>query len=255
MTPWVTRLLVANIGMYVLQMSLPDITRALMFVPAYALLRPWTILTYMFLHGGTGHIFFNMLALFFFGPRVEQRIGSNRFIKLYLWSGIAGALLSFVFAFQSAILGASGAVFGVMLAFAYYWPGERILIWGIFPVEARILVIFTTIFALFSGLGGSRGGVADFAHLGGYAGAWLYLKWLERRAGIRQFRNKAAPKISEGALASWRKIDPLTVHEANRAELTRVLDKANQSGLGSLTPPERAFLASFAAAAERVPPT
>ena len=246
MTPWVTRLLVANIGMFLLQMSLgSDFTRPMVFVPAYILFRPWTILTYMFLHGSPGHIFFNMLALFFFGPRVEQRIGSQRFIQMYLWSGIAGALLSFVFAFNSAILGASGATFGVMLSFAHFWPRERIMIWGVIPIEARVLVVVTTMFALYSGLGGSQGGVADFAHLGGYAGAWIYLRWLERNTGTRRFREQVTPRVSEGALKNWRAIDPLTVHEANRGEVVRMLDKVRDSGVGSLTSQERAFLVSF----------
>jgi membrane associated rhomboid family serine protease len=240
--------------MYVVQVAvLPEITRALAFIPALALIRPWTIVTYMFLHGGMGHLFFNMLALFFFGPRVEQRVGSPRFLRLYLWSGVVGALLSLFFAPRSAVIGASAGTFGVMLAFAHFWPRERILIWGIIPVEARVLVIVTTAFALFSGLGGSVGGVADFAHLGGYAGAWLYLRWLERTAGNRKFRARAAPKIAEGALANWRKVDPLSVHEANRGEVIRLLEKISRSGLGSLTPQERAFLSSFVPPDDRVP--
>src|SRR5262245_843452 len=137
MTPWVTRLLIANIAVFVLQLAQPWVTDAFMFVPAHVVGRPWTIITYMFLHdpSGFGHIFFNMLALYFFGPRVESRIGSSRFIKLYMISGISGALLHLImgfadaflpgalaFAGRSPIVGASGAVFGVMLAFAYFWP-------------------------------------------------------------------------------------------------------------------------------------
>ncbi|MGH7469281.1 MAG: rhomboid family intramembrane serine protease [Longimicrobiales bacterium] len=257
MTPWVTRLLVANFGMFLLQQTNAGgfILNAFAFVPAYILFRPWTIVTYMFLHdpSGFGHIFFNMLALFFFGPRVELRLGSGRFFWLYMLSGIVGAVFSFIFAPRSAVIGASGATFGVMLAFAHFWPRERIMIWGIIPVEARVLVIVSTMFALFSGMGGSLSGVADFAHLGGFAGAWLYLKLLERTTGSRQFRSKAAPKIAEGALANWRKIDPSTVHEANRGELIRVLEKAQRSGIGSLTPQERAFLSSFVPPDDRVP--
>jgi membrane associated rhomboid family serine protease len=246
MTPWVTRLLIANIGMFVLQAAFePVLTNTLMFVPAYILARPWTIVTYMFLHGGIGHIFFNMLALYFFGPRVESRIGSRRFFTLYMWSGIAGALLSFLFAPFSAIIGASGATFGVMLAFAFFWPGERLMIWGIVPVEARVLVLITTLISIFGGFTGSSGGIAHYAHLGGFAGAWLYLKWLEHRSPMRQFRSKAAPRITQDALANWGQIEPSLVHEANRGELVRVLDKAKTAGLGSLTPQERAFLASF----------
>src|SRR5262245_61406430 len=105
MTPWVSRLIIANALMFLLQHALaPVFTDSLQFVPAYILLRPWTIVTYMYLHGGPVHILLNMLMLYFFGPRVEHRIGPSRFLILYTWSGIAGALLSFLFNPLSAII-------------------------------------------------------------------------------------------------------------------------------------------------------
>ena len=245
MTPWVTRLLAANVVVFFLEQTVRGLPRLLAFVPAEVFVRPWTIITYMFVHAGLGHIFFNMLTLYFFGPRVEERLGSKRFFLLYMLSGISGAILSAVFSPRSAIVGASGAVFGVSLAFAYYWPRVRILIWGIIPVEAWILVLITTLLALNSGIRGSRGGVADFAHLGGYAGAFLYLKWLDRQAGAKRFRRQTVGKVAEGALANWRKVDVRSVHEVNRDEVNRILDKIGKAGVGSLTPEERAFLLSF----------
>src|ERR671937_234870 len=100
MTPWVLRLIIANVTMYLASMVYPVLFPLLQFVPAWVLIRPWTVVTYMFLHdpGSLSHIGFNMLALYFFGTRVEMRIGSRRFIQLYLASGIGGALLSLVFA-------------------------------------------------------------------------------------------------------------------------------------------------------------
>jgi membrane associated rhomboid family serine protease len=253
-TPWVLRLLVANIGMFLVEQTMPALANQLVFVPALMLVRPWAVFTYMFLHAGLGHLFFNMLGLYFFGSRVESRIGSPRFLALYLISGVTGALLSFVFAPQSPIVGASAGVFGVMLAFARYWPRDKILIWGILPVEARVLVIITTAIALFSGFSGSRGGVADFAHLGGYVGAWFYLTYLDRRTGAKRFRAATAPPVQDRSLANWRKIDPKSVHEVNREELDRVLDKIGKSGLASLTPQERIFLSNFVPPDDRVPP-
>src|SRR5436305_2835435 len=94
------------------QLTSGSLTDLLLLWPQAILVRPWTIVTYMFLHGGIGHIFFNMLGLYFFGPRVEQRMGPNRFITLYLLSGIAGALVSIVLAHNVPILGASAAVLG-----------------------------------------------------------------------------------------------------------------------------------------------
>jgi membrane associated rhomboid family serine protease len=245
MTPWVTRLLAANVLVFFLEMTVRGLGGALAFVPSEVLRHPWTIITYMFAHGGLGHIFFNMLSLYFFGPQVEERLGSKRFITLYMLSGIAGAIASFFFAFNSPIIGASGAVFGVSLAFAYFWPRARIMIWGILPVEAWLLVLITTILALNSGMRGSLGGVADFAHLGGYAGAFLYLRWLDRRAGAKRFRKQAVAKVADNALANWKRVDPRSVHEVNRDEVNRILDKISRSGIGSLTPQERTFLLSF----------
>jgi membrane associated rhomboid family serine protease len=256
MTPWVKRLLIANVGMYFLQLTAPMVTYWLMFVPSEVLLRPWTIVTYMFLHDTRGftHILFNMLGLFFFGPRVESRLGPQRFFVLYFLSGISGALVSFVFARDAQIVGASAAVFGVMLAFALFWPREKIYIWGVLPVEARWLVVITTALALWSGLQGSQGGVADFAHLGGYAGAFVYLKWLEQAQGARRFRTKAVAKVADASLGKWRQVDTQSVHEVNRDEVNRILDKINARGLGSLTPQERLFLSNFVPPDDRVPP-
>jgi Rhomboid family len=139
MTPWVTRLLIANVALFALQSFLPPLlVEYLVFVPVYVFSRPWTIITYMFLHGGLSHILFNMLGLFFFGSRVESRLGERRFISLYLISGVFGALASLVFTPRAAVIGASAGVFGVMLAFAWFWPREKIYIWGVIPVEARL---------------------------------------------------------------------------------------------------------------------
>ena len=85
MTRWVKNLLIANIGMFFVQQTMPGVTDALMFVPIFALRQPWTIITYMFLHGSFMHILFNMFGLFFFGSRVEQRLGANRFLWLYFF--------------------------------------------------------------------------------------------------------------------------------------------------------------------------
>lgn len=247
MTPWVVRLIAANVLMYFVELTLPKLVGPLVFVPALALTRPWTIITYMFLHDPNGftHILFNMLGLYFFGPRVEERLGSSRFITLYLISGIAGALLSMIFAWRSPILGASGALFGVMLAFATFWPTERILIWGILPVEARLMVLGYTALSLFSGFSGSRGGVADFAHLGGFVGAFFYLQWFQRRSGAKKFKQRVVEKVEDPTLLKWKKVDVQKAHEVNRDELNRILDKINRHGLNALTVQERLFLSNF----------
>jgi membrane associated rhomboid family serine protease len=248
MTPWVKRLLIANVAVFFVQLTVSGATQFLAFIPAYALVRPWSFVTYMFAHSTSQytHILFNMLVLYFFGPRVEERLGSNHFIRLYLFSGIVGAILSIFFSPGGSIIGASGAVFGVQLAFAKYWPRERIYIWGILPLEAWLLVVITTVIALWSGFTGGGGGVAHFAHLGGYLGAWLYLFYVDRRSPARQWKAKLEKPTRKAEIGNWKGIDTSSIHEVNRAEVDRILDKISAKGVDSLTPAERTFLSNFA---------
>ncbi len=254
MTPVVRALLIANIGAFFLQTMSPLLANFLVFVPAYTLVRPWTVITYMFLHGGLMHLLFNMLGLYFFGPQVEAMIGSKRFTILYFLSGLTGAAASFIFSFASPIIGASAGVFGVMMGFAHFWPHTPIHIWGIIPVPARLLVIITTVIAVYSGYTGRGGGVAHFAHLGGYAGAFLYLKWLDRQRGSFKKKVTAPPKEVVSRLDGWKSIDRQRIHEVNREEVDRILDKISAQGMASLTNQERLFLSNFVPPDDRVPP-
>ena len=120
----------------------------------------------MFLHGDLWHLLINMLVLFFFGPPLEARWGSQEFIRFYVICGLGGAALSFLFAPQG-IIGASAAVYGVMLAFAITWPEAPIYVWGIFPIKAKWLAAFLFALTFISAVGGADGGIAHFAHLGG----------------------------------------------------------------------------------------
>ena len=259
MTPVVRTLLFATVAAFFLQETLPGFERAFVFVPGLTLLRPWTVVTYMFLHGNLQHILFNMLGLYFFGPRVEERIGSRQFAVLYFLSGITGALLSFVLAPAAALVGASAGVFGVMMAFAYFWPDVPIHVWGIIPVPARMLVLITTALSLWSGFAGARSGVAHFAHLGGYAGAYLYLKWLDRsRTRFRRVATGAATAAptrppAAARAPNYKAIDRSQLHELNRAEVDRILDKISANGVESLTNEERLFLSNFVPLDDRMP--
>jgi membrane associated rhomboid family serine protease len=257
MTPWVLRLVVANVAMFALQSFTAIFYQLFVLVPSAILYRPWTLVTYMFLHGGFTHLLFNMLGLFFFASRVEQRLGSRRFLALYFIAGITGALLSIPFTPNAQIVGASGGVFGVMMAFAMFWPRERIYIWGILPIEARVLVIITTAMALWSGLGGGRGGIAHFAHLGGYLGAFLYLKWIARNPALQKFRSRVdatPPEIRRAANITKDQLDLRGLHELTRDEVDRILDKINAEGMSSLSPEEMRFLSNFAPMDDRRAP-
>ena len=251
MTPWVLRLLIANIVLFLVAQPGSPLYRLFMFVPALVLQRPWTPITYMFLHAGLWHILFNMIGLYFFGPRLEARIGSRHFLILYLIAGVAGAVLSFFLTPRAMIVGASGAVFGVLLGFARYWPHERIYIWAVLPVPARMMVVGLTLLSLYSGFSGAGAGIAHFAHLGGFVGAWGFLKVRERRSG--SFRRKATRGADPTALdrlsgraareeKRWESIRVEELHEINRHEVERIRTKIRDSGAGSLTPEERAFM-------------
>ncbi len=247
MTPWVLRLIAANVAVFFLQYALPGVTNALMLAPAFVQYRPWTVVTYMFLHGGLMHIFFNMIALFFFGPQLELRLGSKSFLLLYFLSGLGGAAASILFAPQAAVVGASAAVFGVMLGFATFWPDARIYIWAILPVKAKWLVLILVALSLFSGITGAQAGVAHFAHLGGFVTGFLYLRWWMRREKLRRSppavttMEKMSGKLQREEKA-WRSIDASRLHEINRVELERILRKIDLYGVDSLTRDEREFM-------------
>lgn len=250
LTRWTALIIIANIAAYMWSTTSPEQADALAFRPALFLFQPWTAFTYMFLHANFNHILFNMLVLYFFGPQVEDRLGGGRFLGLYFVSGLFGAATSMVFS-HAGIVGASAAVFGVELAFAYFWPRAQLLIWGIVPVEARTLIIIMTIVSLLGGVGLGMRNVAHFAHLGGFLGGWLML----RLYGVRRFEDKlrpinarTAPRRSSpppGAAERWKQIPLDRLHPVNREEAERVLAKLDARGPAGLTAEEQAFLDRF----------
>jgi len=140
----------------------------------------WQFFTYMFSHGGMFHLLFNMLALLIFGTQVERRMGSREFLLFYLTTGTLAGVFSFIVYILTGmygviLIGASGAVFGVLLAFAVFYPHANIYIFGIFPVRAPVLVIAYTIIELFNEVFGLQSGVAHLTHLAGFGIAYLYL--------------------------------------------------------------------------------
>jgi membrane associated rhomboid family serine protease len=251
MTPWVRRLIIVNVLVFIVQETVPTFTRALYFVPALALERPWTVVTYMFAHGGVFHIGFNMLSLDWFGPRVEERLGGPAFLALYFVSGISGALLSFAMPVVP-IIGASGAIMGVAVAYAKYWPRAKFYLYGVLPVEAWLLVILYVALDIGGAWGIGGAGIAHFAHLGGAAAAYLFLKIREWRspgqAWRRQIATPTAPSVfGDGdQVRRWRDIALERLHPINRDEIVRLLDKVQRLGSRSLTPEERATLDRFA---------
>jgi len=140
----------------------------------------WQVITYMFFHAGWTHLFFNMLALFMFGIQLEQKMGSTEFLLYYFFSGIGagiatGLLFEAMGMGDTYVLGASGAIFAVLLAFAAFFPDARIFIFGILPMRAPTLVAVYAGIEIFSQLINPRSGVAHLAHLTGLAFGYIYL--------------------------------------------------------------------------------
>ena len=246
MTLWVKRLITANVIVYLLfSVAGPGSGGfwAFTLVPQLAVVRPWTLVTYMFLHAGFWHLALNMLGLYFFGPRLEARMGSTHFLRLYMFGGLGGAIFSFLPP-MAPVVGASGAVFAVLLGFARYWPMAPVYIWGILPIRARWLILFLAGFSLFAGITQVNDGVAHFAHLGGFAGALAYLWVRDRQRRLVKQRLQGVVKAQPEAelRRRWELIRLDELHELNRGEVVVLMHKVQTLGVRSLTVDERAFL-------------
>jgi membrane associated rhomboid family serine protease len=254
MTKWVGTLIGANVAVFIGQQMIPGLTELLALTPAHVLQNPWSLVTYMFVHDphGYGHVFFNMLALYFFGPRLESVLGGRSFITLYMLSGLGGAILSFMPPYYySSIIGASGAVFGVVTAYARLWPKDRIYIYGVVPVQAMWLVIGYAGYSILGAAGFVGAGTAHFGHLGGIVVGWVYMAWLKNNTGANRFKQRAvaaAPIVNESeTVQRWANIPVAQLHEINRGEVMRLLEKVRTSGARSLSLEERATLDRFSA--------
>lgn len=155
------------------------------------LFHSYQYITYMFLHGGFGHLFFNMFALWMFGRTLEYELGSRRFIIYYLVCGVGAALIQMLVAWLTGklgieLIGASGAVMGVLLAFGVMHPNEVLIIFPIpVPVKAKWFVIGYAALELFYGATGRAAGIAHFAHVGGMLWGYLLLLYWKRKGAIR----------------------------------------------------------------------
>jgi membrane associated rhomboid family serine protease len=188
MTPAVKLLLWANVGMFVLSWIDPNIVLYLGLQPSAVIfqLRIWQPITYLFLHASVTHILFNMLALWMFGVDLERLWGRDFFLKYYFIAGVGAAattiLLSLVpgelgaVMWMSLTIGASGAIYGLLVAYALCFPDRPIYIWALFPIPARVFVLIMGAIAFMSSVSGNQGGVANTAHLGGLVVGYLYLK-------------------------------------------------------------------------------
>lgn len=209
---------------------------------------PVQLVSYALLHRDFWHIFFNLLFLFFFGPELEANLGKRGFFRLYLGGAVAGGLCQWAWYLakglaplvglglstagaDGSVIGASGAVFAVMVLFALKWPHRTILIWGLLPVPVWAMVAFDVLANVLGFLGAGEGAAVSFlAHLGGAAFAlvWFRTGDVLEKAALQRRLAKAGKARAE--------------LDGDRREMDRILAKIQASGLGSLETREREFL-------------
>ena len=246
--------------------------------------KPYQLVTYMFMHGGFLHIFFNMFTLWIFGRVLEQVWGPKKFLLFYLVCGVGAGLCQEAVQYieymsdeglvNGAItVGASGAVYAILLAFGMLFPNEKLYLYFFLPIKAKYLVIGFIVIEIITGIA-NNDNVAHFAHLGGMLFALIFVLYWRRQAKKRQYgftsweeydggksmweklREKAtsvAPK-QEPIDAKWEPVepkeeskakDPFAERRAQQAEIDRVLDKVRKSGYSCLTEEEKKTIFEF----------
>jgi len=188
MTPAVKNLILANVAVFVGQMLLPQFINAGTFglVPQSVIknFTIWQLVTYMFLHGDFWHIFFNMFVLWMFGIRLEGTWGTQEFLKYYFLTGVTAGVANVLWNFGSPIptIGASGAIYGLLAAFALFYPDEPIYLYFLFPIRAKYFALILGVIEFLSAY--NHDGVAHIAHLGGMVAGFFYIKHRYRKWGI-----------------------------------------------------------------------
>lgn len=183
MPPITTALIVANVAVFFLQTAVPSLAIPFALWPIGAAqatggqagFQPWQLLTYAFLHADILHLGFNMFAVYMFGGALELVFGARRYLTYYFVSIIAAAIVQLIFARITGgfypTVGASGGVFGLLLAYAVYFPRNKLMLMFVpIPIPARVFVLIYAVLELTLGVTGSQSGVAHFAHLGGLVG-------------------------------------------------------------------------------------
>jgi len=208
----------------------------------------WQPVTYLFLHGSFTHIFFNMFALWMFGTEIENYWGTKNFVTYYFICGIGGAFINLLATIGSPYptIGASGAVFGILLAFGMMFPDRYIYLYFLLPIKTKYFVAGYALIEFISGLGnrsmGSGSDIAHFAHLGGMLVGFIYIMIRRNDGSIaRMFRNVSLPKLPKKPKGPelWQggKDD-----DVSEAEIDRILDKISSRGYDSLTTEEKRTL-------------
>ena len=191
LTPVVKNLMIIMGMVFLLQMFVSgwfDLYFGLVPVLVWKKYFLWQLVTYIFLHGGFSHIFFNLLALFMFGGELENYWGSRKFLFYFFFCGVGAGICTVIFSPYQFVptIGASGAIYGLLLAFGWLFPNRPILIYFLLPIPAKYFVIIFGLIEFFSSMGGAGGGVAHLTHLGGLLFGLLYMGYPAIRQKLRR---------------------------------------------------------------------
>jgi membrane associated rhomboid family serine protease len=240
-TPAVKYLILVNSGIFISELLFRANWSALFgLAPAYFWRGYiWQPVTYMFLHGGIFHLFFNMFVLWMFGTTLESGWGKRRFLTFYFICGVGAGLLNAAVTPSSPvpIVGASGAIYGLLMAFAILFPNQLIYIWGIFPLRAKYFVIVIGLVEFMTAVSATQSGIAHFAHLGGMLFGLVYMKWGDWQKSVsgRQAEKRRGRHLN----VVW---DREQEKQKLQKEIDRLLDKIGSSGMDSLTAEEKELL-------------
>jgi membrane associated rhomboid family serine protease len=226
----------------------------------------WQLITYQFMHANFTHIFFNMFMLWMFGMEIENILGSKKFLYYYLICGIAAGLAQLfiapLFSSPAITIGASGAVFGIMIAFGMLFPDRYIFLWFLIPIKAKYLIGFLFVLELFW-IGDAGSNVAHLAHLGGALAGFLFIMFdknidvpLKQMWNISRSRSGSSFNNPFSGLSEKFKRKSPNITDANyydinqkkegeditQAEIDKILDKISQSGYQNLTEHEKKVL-------------
>jgi len=245
-TPVVKKLIILNIAVFILEYLFSSIYHlpirqlfGLIPQKIYPGLMIWQLGTYMFLHGGFFHLLINMFVLWMFGCEIERQWGSREFLTYYLFCGVGAGILNFIAMPGSPIptVGASGAIYGILVAFAMLFPNRLIYLYFLIPIRAKYFVLIFGAIAFLSAFTSAADGIAHFAHLGGMIFGFLYIKLDWRLPSILERFRKMKAKRRMKVVYRKEKAE-----QDFKEEIDRILDKISDVGIENLTKEEKKLL-------------
>lgn len=203
----------------------------------------WQLVTYMFIHDNSSiwHIFFNMFILWMFGTELEYNWGTKEFLKYYFITGIGGGVLNVILS-GALTVGASAAVYGVMIAYALAFPNRLVYIYFLFPVKVKYLMGFLALVSFFSTFGVTGDSIAHAAHLGGMLVGFVYLKYWTIHFKMKSFFQNSLSSGGSSSHLKYTSSDKDSKTEYYRKHIDELLDKINKVGYLNLTDDEKKLL-------------